>query len=249
MLLRFIIIAAAVAVASGSLFSKSAHAEDLLEARSPVVVEMFVSQACQNCPMAAEHFVELAERQDIVALSWHVDYWDSAFAGRNGRWADPFADPVFSARQRKYNSNLRGRPTVFTPQVVVNGSTSVIGSHFSEIDDAIKDNHTARIAPSIRFQEAEDRKLEVAFDNLGTDQNVFLVSFYKQAETKIKGGANAGIVFKNAHIVDEVQSLNLLSASNRSVVIDTPVDHMGCAVVVQAPDQGDIISAAYCPEQ
>lgn len=245
-LLRFIKISAAV---MGVSISLQAHAEDLLEARSPVVVEMFVSQACENCPKATEYFAKLAERPDIVALSWHVDYWDNIVAGRNGRWSDPFADPSYADRQRNYNNNLRGRPIVFTPQVVVNGSKSVVGSHFAEVEEAIDTNLMPAVAPSIRFQASKGEQIEVALDNLSSDQSVFLVSFYKQAETHVKGGANAGLTFKNANIVNEVKALDFLASPKRSVMIDQPMDQMGCAVVVQAPGQGEILNAAYCPSK
>jgi len=232
------------ALASGNI----ANAEDLLEAPQPVVVEMFLSQACEKCPMAGTYFSTLVKRHDIVALSWHVDYWDNAYAGRKGRWKDPFSDPKYSARQRQYNQNLRGRPIVFTPQVVINGSTSVIGSHHDKINAHVEKFLTPRITPSIRFEKLQNKKISVSLDNLDKEQNVFVASFYHQAETKIKGGANKGITFKNANIVDEIIPLNVTNPAIRTFTIDTPIQGMGCAVVIQKPEQGAIITAAYCPD-
>jgi hypothetical protein len=87
----------------------------------PVVVELFTSQGCSSCPPADAILAELAERSDLVALSLHVDYWD--YIG----WKDPFGSPLHTTRQKNYASEL-GLRYVFTPQIVVDGAASVVGS-------------------------------------------------------------------------------------------------------------------------
>src|ERR671917_179365 len=85
------------------------------------VVELFTSQGCSSCPPADRVLAELAREPDVIALSLPVDYWD--YLG----WKDTLASPAFSARQRAY-SNARGDRQVFTPQMVVNGKVSCVGS-------------------------------------------------------------------------------------------------------------------------
>jgi len=87
-------------------------------AASPVV-ELFTSQGCYSCPPADEYLAEIIEKQpEVVALEYHVDYWDDLHYGAAGVWKDPFSDPSYSARQRRYNSlGLKGRPGVYTPQI------------------------------------------------------------------------------------------------------------------------------------
>src|SRR5579862_784682 len=94
------------------------------------VVELFTSQGCSSCPPADKVIGELAKDPSVIALSMPIDYWD--YLG----WKDTLADARFSARQKAY-SLMRGDRDVYTPQVVVNGSTHVVGSDRAGIEQAI----------------------------------------------------------------------------------------------------------------
>src|SRR6476659_9810490 len=100
------------------------------EADPRAVVELFTSQGCSSCPPADQVIGDLSNDPSIIALSMPIDYWD--YLG----WKDTLADSRFSARQRAY-SRMRGDREVYTPQVVVNGSTHVIGSDRAGIESAI----------------------------------------------------------------------------------------------------------------
>ena len=96
------------------------------------VVELFTSQGCSSCPPADKIIGELAKDPSVIALSMPIDYWD--YLG----WKDTLADSRFSARQKAY-SHMRGDRDVYTPQMIVNGATHVIGSDRARIDGAISD--------------------------------------------------------------------------------------------------------------
>src|SRR5580693_4043647 len=87
----------------------------------PIVVELFTSQSCSSCPPADALLGELARRKDVVSLGFHVTYWDGP------GWKDPFARQASTDRQIAYDRRLTGAQ-IYTPQMVVDGLTDVIGS-------------------------------------------------------------------------------------------------------------------------
>src|ERR1700751_4077276 len=95
----------------------------------PIVVELFTSEVCSPCPPAEPLLPELAGRPDLLALSFHVDYWD-----RLG-WKDPFSSPAATERQQRYAELLR-LATVYTPQMVVDGRWEAVGSDHAEVQRA-----------------------------------------------------------------------------------------------------------------
>lgn len=99
-------------------------------AKSPAVLELFTSQGCSSCPPADALLGELARRDDVIALSYSVDYWD--YLG----WKDTLGSPENSARQRRYAS-VRGDGRVYTPQIVVNGVAHAVGSNPQAVEQAI----------------------------------------------------------------------------------------------------------------
>jgi hypothetical protein len=87
----------------------------------PAVVELYTSQGCSSCPPADALLGELSRMPNVLALAFHVDYWDSI------GWHDKFALPLARERQRRYVETLR-LSSAFTPQVVVDGRSSFVGS-------------------------------------------------------------------------------------------------------------------------
>ena len=85
-----------------------------------VVVELVTSQGCSSCPPAEASLGELATRPNVVALEFHVDYWD--YIG----WKDSFGSPVYTKRQRGYSASM-GTPYVYTPQMVIQGQAHKVG--------------------------------------------------------------------------------------------------------------------------
>src|SRR3974390_2231355 len=79
------------------------HAVAARAQEPPVVVELFTSQGCSSCPPADAYFNDLARRAGVLALGFHVDYWN--YIG----WTDPFAAPFATERQRQYKTNLHLR--------------------------------------------------------------------------------------------------------------------------------------------
>src|ERR1700730_6696553 len=97
----------------------------------PIVVELFTSEGCSSCPPADALLAELAGRPDVRALSFHVDYWD-----RLG-WKDPYSSRAATDRQNRY-ATLLALPTVYTPQIVVDGKWEAVGSDRAEVERVLE---------------------------------------------------------------------------------------------------------------
>ncbi len=127
-----IILTAVLVLAAGST-----SAEGPRSARIPVLVELFTSEGCSSCPPADLALVRLERTQpvagaEVVPLSLHVDYWN-----RLG-WADPYSSESFSARQSDYG-RAWGESRVYTPQVVVDGRTELVGSDEKKARHAVEE--------------------------------------------------------------------------------------------------------------
>src|SRR5271154_5041503 len=87
----------------------------------PAVLELFTSEGCSSCPPAEELVAQLAQRPDVLPLSFHVDYWNDL------GWRDRFTFSQATPRQRAYAANLR-RDSVYTPQAIIDGTADYVGS-------------------------------------------------------------------------------------------------------------------------
>lgn len=217
------------------------------ESRSPVVVEIFLSQSCSSCVPAAKLLPGLAARDDVVALGWHVDYWNMLNT-RNGRWVDPYSSAAYTARQKKYNMSIRNRSSVYTPQAVIDGAWETVGSSKTKID-ALIDKASEREDRTDVSAAIKDNRFSFTIGGSDDGGNAFLVTFKKHATTDIPRGENAGRTFEETNIVTGVRPLGVVLKRGAEISATPPADEdEGCALIVQAPRQARIIAAAYCPE-
>ncbi len=213
-----------------------------LHSDQPVLVEMFLSQSCSSCVPAARYVRELAKRDDIVTLAWHVDYWDKLVVRGHGRWKDPYSDRTYTNRQRDYRLNTSTGGRIYTPQAVINGQLEAVGSRKDKVEKLISQQ------PSTGAKLVLTRNgTQLHGDIEGPDENyeIMLVSFHKQTTTSILGGENAGRNWNEANVVTKVR--NLGNNLNTTLSSDEFNDTIGCAVLVQEANLGSVIAAAYCP--
>ena len=201
----------------------------------PVVVELFTSQSCSSCPPADALLGELARRGDVVALGFHISYWDGP------GWKDPFSSQSSTDRQRAY-ARLFNLGQVYTPQMVVDGAREMIGSDRKEVLAAVRDARRNTIAP-VTF--AADRR-SVAIGAGDGRGNVLLVRFAQKRTTRVAGGENARRTLEDANAVKMLASLGSWNGPALSFAIEPPAEDEGLAVLVQAPD-GRMLGAAALP--
>jgi hypothetical protein len=197
----------------------------------PVVVELFTSQGCSSCPPADAVLAELAARPDVLALGFHVDYWDKL------GWKDPLSAPGSTARQNDYASQF-GKREVYTPEIVVDGARPVVGSRRAEVLQAIDAAHPEAAAP-VSFA-ADERSVTVG---AGTGNGtVTLVRFLRSHATAVKAGENAGHSAVDVNAVVQLAKLGNWNGSALTLPIEPPDQDHGLAILVQSAD-GRILGA------
>ncbi len=152
-----------------------------------VLVELFTSQGCSSCPPADEILGQLAKRDDVIALSLHVDYWD--YLG----WKDQFADPAFSNRQKAYAATAKST-MIYTPQMVVGGVDSVVGTRTMELMDHLAKHQARKRAVQLALSKSSGQ-LAVRGEAIAKTPSEMVVQLvrYSPIETvAIKRGENAG---------------------------------------------------------
>jgi hypothetical protein len=206
---------------------------------NPVVVELFTSQGCNSCPPADEFLGDLAARDDVIALSLHVDYWD--YIG----WSDPYAQAAFTERQITYKHALRNR-FVYTPQMVIDGRLEAVGSRQGEVLRAIEQ---AKQQPKSAPVSLQPDRVEIGVGQAPPGgAGVWLAIYDDNVETAVARGENAGRKLKNYHVVREW--LRIGTWQGEKMVIPLDMDESltagreGCAILVQEQPGGPILGAA-----
>ncbi len=205
----------------------------------PVVLELFTSEGCSSCPPAEAFLGELAQRPDVLALAFHVDYWDGL------GWRDRFALAASTQRQRVYAKSL-GSSSVYTPQLVVDGRRDFVGSDRVSIERALAQARSPGVTLSVAVHEG------MVSVTLGPQpaipfSEVLLVAYQKQVVSRISRGENAGRELDEFNIVRALRPLGQWSGAPQhfeAPVGAIPTDATDVAILVQRTSEGPIIGAA-----
>ncbi|MCX7565053.1 DUF1223 domain-containing protein [Sulfitobacter sp. F26169L] len=205
----------------------------------PVVVELYTSQGCSSCPPADAIFSKLSERDDVIAIALHVDYWD--YIG----WKDEFGHPAYAERQRKYASK-GGRRSVYTPEMVINGQTDIVGSDAMELFKAIA--HYKETPPPMSLditREGGNLHMQGSVPAGGAVPMEIHVLRVKPSHTsKITRGENSGKTIQYSNIAHDWR---VAGSWNGQAPLDLSFEVTGddpVVVLVQETGAGPIVAAA-----
>jgi hypothetical protein len=212
--------------------------------KPPVVVELYTSQGCSSCPPAEAFMRELAKRDDVIGLEFHIDYWD--YIG----WKDMFADPAFTNRQKRY-VNALGARYVYTPQMVIGGNVHAVGSERSTVEKHIRAaQRAAQAHPPVNLRrEGDTLVIEIGEASVSGTYDVTFVTFDKPHTTKVRRGENRGQTLVNANVVRELAVVGKWSGKGTTfrVSLAGKKGNGGCAVLVQKRGPGRVLAAARLP--
>ena len=206
-----------------------------LAAERPVVVELFTSQGCSSCPPANAFLNELSrDRRDVLALAFHVTYWD-----RLG-WKDPFSLPAATQRQDQYGHRFGDGS--YTPEMVVDGAAGMVGSDRGDVGSAIENaKRNSRTAAAVSVaKNGEQVSIEVGSGS--GNAKVLLIGFDHEHTTAIGRGENSGRTLTEANVVRSIRSVGQWSGTPLRLSEPFP-EGQDVAVVLEAPG-GQIIGAS-----
>ncbi|MCK4869007.1 MAG: DUF1223 domain-containing protein, partial [Alphaproteobacteria bacterium] len=203
------------------------------EADTPLtVVELFTSQGCSSCPPADAFLGELAGRDDVIAVAFHITYWD--YIG----WKDPFATDWATERQYSY-AKVLGRGYPYTPQMVMDGKHDIVGSDRVKVANALVASMGEagdRIPMALR-REAGDVVVTLPERRLDAPLQLWLVRYSGAHETKVARGENRGETLVNTNIAQHLELLGSWpgKAAEFRTALPLPGEKGGVAVWLQQP--------------
>jgi hypothetical protein len=210
------------------------------------VVELYTSQGCPACPSADVLLSELADQPGILALSFHVDYWD--YIG----WTDPFANEVYSQRQQRYLEQLR-LPYVYTPQMVVDGKLHASGNRQLEVETNIeraRDLKQGRVAVTVTRISDDQVRIQIPGSDAlyRGEADIMLVRFDEKHVTDVTRGENKGKTLTNHNVVRLLRPVADWNGEAVDMVMRLQdiggADPAYCAIFLQERGQGRILGAS-----
>jgi hypothetical protein len=200
----------------------------------PVVLELYTSEACSSCPPAEALLTQLAQQPGILALSFHVTYWNGP------DWTDKYALTGATDRQGWY-AGLQHSDDVYTPEAIIDGGNGLVGSNRDAITAAIAaaQQNTATAVP---VTVTSSNNVTIKIGNGPGPAQIWLFGFDPHHTTQIGGGENAGATLNETNIVRSITSLGTWTGIAMTYTMPKPAGaHM--AVLLQTAT-GNILGAA-----
>lgn len=213
-----------------TLGAGSANAGEATKPRG--VVELFTSQGCSSCPPADKALETLAREGDVVALAYHVDYWN--YLG----WADTLASKDNTDRQYAY-ARMFGRNGVYTPQAVLNGREHINGADLAGIRNRISTMPDEGKGLSVPVDvEVKNDELRIRVGEGKGKANIVIAYFERERTINIDKGENRGKTINYWHAVTDMETIGMWEGKETNLVL--PADMLkkkkksgGCAVLIQ----------------
>ena len=226
------ILCTTLCLAAASILPAQPRSE--VEARTPVIYELFTSEGCSSCPPADRLLAMLDQKQpfanvDLIVLSEHVDYWNG------GGWVDPYASKLFTKRQSRY-AELFGLDSIYTPQRVVDGELEGVGGNAPAAGAAIQ---KAAAMKKITLQLSNVRRSgnHISFHLASADSalnskasTLYVALAENRVQTSVRSGENAGRSLTHVAVVralKPIASVNGGSSLSQDFTVEVPASAAG----------------------
>ncbi|MCZ4091074.1 DUF1223 domain-containing protein [Sinorhizobium psoraleae] len=206
------------------------------------VVELFTSQGCSSCPPADAALKKLVDEGDVVALAYHVDYWN--YLG----WADTLASKENTERQYAY-ARMLGSNGVYTPQAVLNGRDHLNGANLQAIRsrlDAMNTDGRGLAVPVDAAIAADEISIKIGAGE--GKANVVVVYFDRAKVVDVEKGENSGKQIAYWHAVRDIQTIGMWDGKPAEFTLPASVliegrGNSGCAILLQSMKDAETLGA------
>lgn len=232
-----------IAISFSCADSSAKNASSATTENGFAVVELFTSEGCSSCPPADNAVAKLLKEHssNVYVLGYHVDYWD------NLGWKDIFSNAAYTKAQKDYAKTLK-LSSVYTPQIIVNGTEQFVGSDENKLNAAVnKDLQQALdVKLNIIAKMMDDKEILVNYSTDAGNANIKIALIQLKADDKIQRGENSGATLHHINIVRDLQTVP--AANNGKVILTIPagLEAKDCRVIafIQNINDGKITSAA-----
>ena len=190
-----------------------------------IVLELFTSQGCSSCPPADALLGELARRSEVIALAWHVDYWDHL------GWRDPYASKLATDRQRAYARRLHDE--VYTPGLAINGAAIVVGSDRHAVATAMAEAPTLSVP--VTLHRGNDGIVAVLGET-PVPLSALLAVYDPEHATAVAAGENEGQRLREYHIVRATHRAGAVGGAAQTLRFPPIAPGQGAALLLQGDD-------------
>ena len=212
----------------------------------PIVVELFTSQGCSDCPAADRLVTELAKRRDVIALSLPITYWDML------GWKDTYATDANTQRQKSY-ARAMSHSGIYTPQMIIDGRFDVVGNQRDRVMAALAARTNDGLGEtSIPITiGAVSGRLEIAIPAARKKAKpvatIWVMRTLNQGFVNVEQGENRNRLLTYTNVVRDLQRAG--EWTGEAMKIDLPLNFAkakqdGVAVILQARDYGPVLGAA-----
>lgn len=204
-----------------------------------VLVELFTSQGCSSCPPADRNLAVLARRDDVLALSLHIDYWD--YLG----WRDTFGQAAHTARQMAYR-DLMGARVIYTPQIIVQGTRDVPGHRAKAVEAAIAQARAADEPARLEIvTEGGMLKAVIEAAKPPADCTLWIATYDIARTVQIKRGENAGQSITYHNVVRELMRVGTWDGTTQKLALPQPGKDQGVGVWLQEDRTGRVLTVRF----
>ncbi len=253
-ILTFVFFCLAFAGCSGENDANKATASPAPQAkppgvREPILVELFTSEGCGNCPPADAQLAFLDTTQpvqgaEIITLGFHVDYFNDR------GWKDEFSSPAFTDRQNKYVKRLK-LDSIYTPQMIVDGQKQFVGSDGSQAASVIA-KAAVPVKPNVDV-ELNEKRVEINVQNISKHEaaTVYLAATENNIVSNVKAGNNGGKTLKHSSVVRALAEIATLTSDQSGIKMSVNIkpspqwktENLRYVVFVQENESGRVIAA------